>query len=426
MKSRFPQRARRVLVWSHLWLGLILGAWFSLIGLTGSVLTWRTELGAAELSRRFPVSQPSPNAKIVSLSDATGALKKAMPDLDTKEIAGVTIPGARSSFYAFTLGRNRRTARQVLVDPYSSQILGTVAPRSGNVFLIQNFHQRLIAGARGYLFNGLLTLLSVPLLMSGLWLWWPAKIAQFKARLTVKRGAPLHRKIYDWHNIFGVYLYSTLFITTLTGVLLVANHIARDGWAKTWEEVRAGETPPARETRGARGGQSEGRGAQNEGARQERGASAPAQNAAPGGREAPKVVPQGESLDADTLLNRARQAVPQYQITRVQLPSSPDAPFEASYSLPTGFATNRTLYLNPYSGEVLPGKQPEGANYNSVVRGLHLGDFGGVLMKLIYTITGLMPLGLFASGVWLWARKKRRAKHKTPRETAPQTVSTSV
>ncbi len=38
---------------------------------------------------------------------------------------------------------------------------------------------------------------------------------------------------------------------------------------------------------------------------------------------------------------------------------------------------------------------------------LHLGEFGGVFSKLLYTFAGLMPPGLFITGVLMWWRKKR-------------------
>ncbi|PQV65113.1 putative iron-regulated membrane protein [Abditibacterium utsteinense] len=395
----FSHRARRVFIWIHLWLGLLLGAWFSLLGVTGSVLAWRTELGAWELSRKYPVQKPADGARMVSLSEATSALKKSFPDLDVSEISAISLPGARSSFYGFTVGRNRRTARQILLNPYSAQVLGTVAPRSGNVATIQQIHQRLIAGARGYALNGFLTVLAVPLLLSGLWLWWPSNIKQFKARVSVKREAPLHRKIYDLHNVLGVYLYLTLFVTTVTGALLVKSHMARDGLAKTWQEIKAGDAPPARESRRARG------------------RNQPEQTQSRARGEL-KITPQGTLLSNDALLDLARRAVPQYEITRIQPAPSPDAAFVGSYSLPVGFATSQSISLNPYSGAVLKARETETANANQVVRGLHLGDFGGAFIKIIYTLTGIMPLGLFVSGLWLWARKKLRTKTKTPREIA--------
>lgn len=383
MNSRvlLSHRARRIFIFLHLWLGLILGLWFSLIGVSGSVLAWRSELGAWELARRFPITTPAPGAKMLSLDAATAKLQRAMPARDVSEVSTIAPPQTPTDAYKFTVGRSRRDTRTVVIDSYSGALLGVAAPRSGNVFLIQNFHQRLIAGTRGYVFNGLLTVLGIPLLLSGLWLWWPKNVKQLRARLTVKSGAPLHRRLYDLHNVLGIYLYGVLLITTVTGALLVKNHLQRDGLPKIIEELKAGETPatPGKNARG----------------KQARGA----------GNDAPKVVASGQRLSNDALPDKARASLPNTQISKVSVPQKPDAPFATNYAVGAGFNTSRTLCLDPYSGAVLRSKAPI-VEANNVIRGLHLDDFGGVLIQILTTLTGLMPMGLFITGAWLWARKK--------------------
>ena len=392
------QRARRVFVWLHLWLGLILGLWFSLIGISGSVLAWRGELGAWELNRRFPIAAPAPGAKMLSLDAATAKLQTALPDLDMRQVSAIAPPQNANDSYKFTIGRDRRQARTVVLDAYAGAPIGTAAPRSGWVFTIQNFHQRLIAGMRGYVFNGFLTVLGVPLLLSGLWLWWPKNGKQLRARLTVKSGAPLPRRLYDLHNVLGIYLYGVLLVTTVTGALLVKNHLQRDGLIQVIAELKAGETPPTQRQRGEARGET-----RSEQAR---------------GEKAPRVVPSGARLSNDALLKKARVVVGNAAISRVSLPREPSDPFVANYAVAVGFNSGRTLYLDPYKGAVLPSETPL-VEANNVIRGLHLGDYGGILVKVLYTLTGLMPLGLFVTGFWLWARKKwkkrARVASATPR-----------
>lgn len=383
-------RARRIFIWLHLWLGLILGLWFSLIGISGSVLTWRGEIGAWELARRFPIATPAPGATMLSLDAATASLHQASPDLDMKQISAIAPPQHASDSYKFTVGRDRKKADTIYLDSYSGQILGTVAPRSTNVYAIQNFHQRLIAGMRGTVFNGFLTVLGIPLLLSGLWLWWPKNGKQLRARLTVKSGAPIHRRLYDLHNVMGIYLYSVLLVTTVTGALMVKNHLQRDGLPKVMAELRGVEEAP---------------GAKN------------AEKPRDGDEDSPKIVPSGKRLSNDALLDKARVAAAGAAIVRVSLPRKLGEPFTADYAVGAGFNTGRTLHLDPYSGKVLPSKTPV-VETNNVIRGLHLGDFGGVLVKIIYTLTGLMPLVLFVTGFWLWARKKFKEKKRSSVETA--------
>ena len=397
MNSRvlLSHRARRIFIWLHLWLGLILGLWFSLIGISGSVLTWRTEIGAWELNRRFPIAAPVLGAKMLGLDAATAALRNAKPDLDSREISAISPPQSARDSYKFTIGRDRKKADTLFLDSYSGAVLGVAPPRSTRVYAIQNFHQRLIAGMRGYVFNGFLTVLGIPLLLSGLWLWWPRNFKQLRARLTLKSGAPIHRRLYDLHNVLGIYLYGVLLVTTVTGALLVKNHLQRDGLPKVMAELRGVEEAPMGKVEKPKNAD-----------------------------KTPKVTPSGERLSNDELLARARVAAVGHSITRVSLPRKSDEPFVANYAVGAGFNTGRTLTLNPYNGEVLPSKTPE-VEANNVIRGLHLGDFGGVLVKIIYTLTGLMPLGLFVTGFWLWARKKFATKTRAriaPKASVRETV----
>ncbi len=284
------------------------------------------------------------------------------------------------------------------------KILGTTQGRTGLVASINQLHARLLGGVRSYIFNGFLTVLAIPLLLSGLWLWWPSNSKQLKARLTIKRGASLKRTLYDLHNVLGIYTYVILFVTTLTGALLVGNHIARDGVPQTIAELKSSGAPE--NPRGQRRARS--------GAPREAAPRSGPQNRDTG----PKVTVGPTKLSEDELLKIARQEVSGYEITRLQLPQNPEQAFRASYSMGSGFAQNRTLFLDPYSGKVLPSETPN-ADYNAVVRGLHFGNFAGVPMKLIYTITGLMPFGLYITGLWMWARKKIAHARHVRQRTAP-------
>ena len=466
MNSRvlLSHRARRVFVWLHLWLGLILGVWFSLIGVTGSVLAWRSELSAMELSRKFPVEKPSADAPIIPLSQAVAAMKKAHPQAPSRSLATVTIPHSRMPFYSFSLGSSRANMETVVVDPYSARVHPPVKMRTLLVGTTQQFHQRLIAGPRGYLVNGALTALSIPLLLSGLWLWWPTKWKHLKARLTVKRGVSLKRTLYDLHNVTGIYLYLVLFVTTLTGALIVVSHVAEDGIMAMWNQ------PPAGAQRGgaARGGAERG-GAERGGA--ERGSRAAGESnrvldsaraeprqagarqaearteenrlvsgaargeqenraepraggtARAGGREseaAPSVVPQGKRRSDDGLVELARNLRTQNELTRVKIPQRDDQALEATYLLTLGMQSNETVFIDPYAKRILKVVEPRGSSYMQWTRGLHFGVFGGVVSKVLYTLAGLAPLGLFVTGALLWWRK---FKHKRTRKSAPELVA---
>jgi uncharacterized iron-regulated membrane protein len=283
---------------------LILGAWFALIGVTGSLLAWRGELSAAELRWRFPrEEQPVSAAQPIPLSQAVAAMQRAHPRSTARELATVTVPNARMPFYAFTRGRDRASQETILIDPYSARVHPPVRLRTLFVGTVNQLHARLLAGPRGYLANGALTALAAPLLLSGLWLRWPAKVRLLKARLMMKRGVPLQRTLMDLHNVMGIYLYPALLITTLTGMVLVAHHIDERGIQAYWSGQL--DAPAGGRRNGGPGG--------------ERDAA-----------RMPAVAAQGQRLSDDELVARARTAMPGYALTRVRRPLRPDQPFQAA------------------------------------------------------------------------------------------------
>jgi uncharacterized iron-regulated membrane protein len=396
MKARvlFAHRARRIFFFVHLWLGLILGIWFSLLGLSGSVLAWRFELQGWELSQRFPIEKNASNGEMISLSQAIAAFKTAHPDARPKEFASVTIPNRKMPFYAFARGKDRKSRKTIVVDPYSAKVHPPVQMRTLMVGTIQQFHQRLISGAKGYVLNGFLNFLAIPLVLSGLWLWWPTQLKHLKTHLSIKRGVSLKRTLYDLHNMMGIYLYPFLLLTTVTGAMLVQQHVSADGGVVAF--LQEENTPPREKSR-----------AEPDKPKDKK----PEEKKS----ETPRVTPQGERLQDGELLESARKVRPQFELARLELPQRPDQPLQLTFSKPTGLNLNETVLLNPYSGEEISNaaKEPETRSpLRQWTKVLHLGEYGGVITKTIYTVTGLMPLGLFLTGFLLWARKKRAKMKK--------------
>ena len=401
MKTRIllSHRARRLFLFVHLWLGLVLGVWFSLIGLSGSVLAWRHDLSAWELATRYSLQKPTDGAKMISASQALAAMKAAHPDASPRELAAITITNRRVPFYSFSRGRNRADSKTILIDPYSARVHAPLQMRSLWVGTINQFHTRLVAGMRGYLFNGVLTFLAIPLLLSGLWLWWPKNGAQLKARLTLKRGASLKRRLYDLHNVAGIYLYVVLFVTTLTGAILAASHITEEGigaYLKGQPREKPENSPD--KNRGANANGTNAGGAKR-GAGGEKSARLAEPSAAPGAKR----------LSMDEIVALARGARPGYELTRLQFPLKAGQPVQASYARASGFSTNESASLDPYTGQIRENAEAETRGPVMLLsRALHFGEFGGIFSRLLYSLAGLMPIGLFGTGFLLWWQRKRK------------------
>lgn len=366
------RKARKVFFFIHLWTGIILGLWLVMIGITGSVLAW-PELIGAEMKIRFPYEKTAANQPQITLSQAIASIKKAQPDISEQELSLVIVPFYRFPYYIFTRQHKPFDNALFLVDPYSGKVNKPIGVPDFITGKLEFLHVGLIAGPIGFLSNGILSFITLFLLISGLWLWWPATVRQLKLRLTVKRGAPLRRLVMDLHNMMGIYLYTILFITTISAVLMVANEVSRDG----------------------------------------------IENAIDGKQPATLTVkPHGARLPDDVLMQRAHAALPNATFMYIMRPTKPDAPYVINYEKGSyGFLRNGKLSMDPYSGKTLQIDSDRAAAAGhktmALMEDLHYGLFGGIWTKLLYTITGLLPLGLFISGLLMWwKRKQGRAKVK--------------
>jgi uncharacterized iron-regulated membrane protein len=406
----FSQRARKTFLILHLWTGLGLGLWLILMGLTGSVLAWRSEFTSWEARARVGAPKPGPSDKIIPVSQAIAALKAAYPEL--KPERGIYVPPGEYAYYLLNARgevNGKRASLIYLVNPVTGQVYPPVDRSTLWVQTFEHLHADLLAEARGAIANGFFSFFAVLLLFSGAWLWWPSNLKQLKQRLLLKRGVSLRRTLYDLHNAMGVYLFGLLMLLSLTAVALVYNSQTKDSIERGIDRVAGIQEKP----KGRRGG-----------------------SQTVSGGMMPDVSAKGQPLPLDTLVEKARAAVPNGTLVFVSQPRRPGQPFQTAFD-PIMF-NNGLVLFNPYTGERL---QANGSTFTpgqmtmKVVGDLHYGWFGGVWSKFFYALSGLMPLGLSITGTWMWINKKRaqkklqakraqsRAQSKaSPSESAPEAV----
>jgi len=215
---------------AHLWLALLLGWVFALLGASGAVLVLRApllkrEVGAAALTLQ---ARPAPGAPMASAEAWKQAARQAYPQF--ARILGAAPPraGFLTSDNALVFGpvQGRPAMGIAMIDPYSA------APRAFFVYddlwlaKAVALHRALLlppgAGGVAVALCGLVLLAS---LASGLWLWWPRQLSAkaWRAALLPRlRGAALWRGL---HNASAGWLLLPLLVITATGVWL-----ARPGW----------------------------------------------------------------------------------------------------------------------------------------------------------------------------------------------------
>ncbi len=359
--------ARRIFFFIHLWTGLILGLWFVMIGLTGSSLAW-PELIAAEMRAMFPLEKTATQTSQISLSEAVASFKKDQTGVTDQEMAFVILPNYRFPFYIFSRPNKPYPYTLFLVDPYSGKVNPPRQVIDFTTGKLEHLHINLIMEAKGLIANGIASFFTLFMLLSGLWLWWPSNLNQLKLRLSIKRKASFPRFIKDLHNVLGIYLYAILLVTTVTAVVLAYNGSTQDSIEKALDGSVASKPVT--------------------------------------------VKPSGQRLTDDELIKRASVALPQTLLLYVKRPVKSDEPYQVMFEHNgKGFWREGTLNLDPYTGKTISierdSQASRGHKTMALVEDLHVGLFGGLWSKILYTIAGFLPLGLFATGVLMWWRKKR-------------------
>ncbi len=156
---------RKSLFRIHLILGILLGIYAVVIGVTGSILVYRDELVALVRPELF---QPV-RAIRVQPDEALSVVQKAYPEWKVLTLTGPDIE--TGAWMAYLIGKG--DARQAYVDAETRVLRGYYQRKEGWLGFIEQLHFNLISGRTGRLVNGYGALALVLLAVTGLLLWRP-------------------------------------------------------------------------------------------------------------------------------------------------------------------------------------------------------------------------------------------------------------
>lgn len=371
------QRVRPILFQFHLWTGLVIGLYFAILGITGSFLVFRNDVEES-LFPEIVAVKPAPNAVPLTASGMYAALRKARPNLSEAELASLELPRyAGGAFGAFV--KEPDGLALITMNPYSGDVISKYSYETHWVGWIGELHMTLLMEAKGMLLNSVGGIIVSLLLISGIWLWWPAAVNQWRARLTVKRGASLKRLLNDLHNVFGVYGLGFLTVLTLTGAAF-----------GLWTQI---EDAAYRAT----------------GAAKDKPVSS-------------VTVPQNASrLPVEQLVKIAQDTVPDSRLSHISYPQKPEQPFSVRKVTDQGQFLYVQMSIDPYTGKVLwlqdSRNQPPAGQFMRWIQMLHFGWWGHWWSQIPYALLGLLPAGLWITGVGRYILRIKAKRAPKPTKT---------
>ncbi|MEL1263550.1 PepSY-associated TM helix domain-containing protein [Pseudoxanthomonas putridarboris] len=351
-------RLRAVLAWLHLWLGLTVGLVFAVVGLTGSVLAFQSELLQAahpQLSR----------ADLPALERQGQALARIMADAESRGIRSIDLPSARLPAWQAHAGKGERhyfdaaTGEPLLVRTADNDLL----------LWLRELHTHLLAGENGEQVLGACGIVAVFLLLSGLYLWWPRLASLF---VSLRWHAhPPERRWLSWHRSAGALLLPLLLLASVTGVALVYNQPVRA--ALRWTLYDGPEVVPPL-----------------------------------------PLAPRGERIDWPAVLRAAEGGLPGGALRRVNVLRGDNALVAIRARAAGEWHPNgrSMIWLDPYQARVVQvhdaTAQDAGARISEAMYPLHGGFIGGRVWQCVVALAGLVPAFLFVTGLMLWISQKRR------------------
>jgi uncharacterized iron-regulated membrane protein len=360
---------RQLWVRIHLWLGLTLGVIGIVIGITGSMLVYETQLDAAINPQRYAVSGSQADLPYSEY------IERAAQALDARVRPTLVRlpqkPGTPVAVFARARAENGGVVR-VYLDPPTGRVLD-VSPGGGFIGWARQLHEYL--ALREYSGRDVVGAVGIAMLissLSGLYLWWPTR-ARFREALLFRRGIALTRNL---HYFFGFYCALVLAMLSFTGIFLAFPDAGRSAVA-----AFAAVSPSMRNVTAA-------------------------------------AESRGKPITPDQAARIARDAYPHAQIVMIGLPQGQRGSYRIGMNdagdpaVQTG--GNTIVFVDPASGAVLRSADASvrtaGDAFIALQRSLHSGASLGVPGRVVICFVGLAPALFVVTGLTMWLQRRRQRK----------------
>lgn len=381
------RRLRQFWLNLHLYIALSVGFLFALLGVTGSFNVFHWEL--EELS--LPTVKHEHDAKPLGLNVLMQNIRDRHPLKTGRWL--LFMPGYERDYVWAVFPKPEETRDEffaplrIQLNPYDGRVAGEHFWGKTLGTLVYSLHASLLTGKfwgpkvgkigfKIIAFLGLFLLVSVA---TGIYLWWP-RTGKFVKALTLKRSASATRFHFDLHRVTGFYGSAILAIIAFTGFSF--------GYLDYLKPVvnlfSPVHTLHFRDPEGLKS----------------------------------KLRDEAEPISVEAAVDIADQIFPGAELRWLATPDGPEGIYAVEKRQP-GEANRRRprskVWIDQYSGEVLAQENPNtftaGETFLNLMWPLHNGEFLGLFSRIIWCLTGLVPLILYVTGLKIWL-KKTKAKRR--------------
>ncbi|MBR8836542.1 MAG: PepSY domain-containing protein [Stigonema ocellatum SAG 48.90 = DSM 106950] len=338
----------------HSIIGIVIGVFFVISGLTGSGIVFRSE---ADRILNAKLMQVTPQAEMQSIDRILTAGQQTHPDL---RLQFIKFPQQREETYLISMKATNGERVETYVNPYTAKVLGSRVWERSLVGFLYTLHYSLFLGTPGRIAIGVFGILLLLSTLTGTLLWsgWRNIRTGFKIRTQV----PTYLFNYDLHNVGGILTAVLLSLIAVTGSLIVLAQFVLGG-GQTIAQPILTQTPVAMSQLLQR-----------------------ADAALPGGKISFVIFPEAQ---------------PRKILVRKKFSEQTTGKFDLS-----------AVEIDRYQGTIL--KAEKVLKPNAVfkvlltIADLHYGRFGGLATRIVYIFVGFAPLILFITGFFIWRDRRKR------------------
>jgi uncharacterized iron-regulated membrane protein len=387
---------RRIAYEIHLWLGILSGLVLFVVCLSGTLLTFKTEIIQLLEQERYYISA-SNDLEQKSIEELVSLVEKS----ENGKVVRITIPTSTKQNWIFNIRKESDKTKKMptgmpashallgtayIINPCTGESLGTQRSAIYMFFMMLTFlHRFLLLDIRtGQIIVGSATLIFLVLVISGLFLWLPSKITVVKnwfSGLKIRLGKSWHIFLFDTHNTLGFYILIPVVVMALTGPII----------SFAWYRAAFGQILGAK----------------------------PFQIALEKPLPSKNQTTPKQHLAWDDFLTKGNEITKRKGITRLSIPQTPKGNFTFQ-RIGNGFcniAATDKIQFDQYTGEILKidlfDELPFNEKIASLIFPLHNGEIFGTLSKIIYFFTCLIATSLPVTGVILWIKKLKIFRKKT-------------
>lgn len=356
----------------HKWTSLICTAFLLMLCITGLPLIFHEEIeylvGVVE-APTMPENTPN-----ISLDKVAEAARKQRPQdvirfmfWEQDEHPNVTLVSM-----AKTMDASPDDSNIVLIDTRTAKVLDAPPPERGFMYVMLKLHVDMFAGIPGMLFLGFMGLLFVAAIVSGIVLYHP-----FMRRLdfgTIRREKQARLKWLDIHNLLGVATLVWALVVGITGTINTLSQIVIFVWqSDQMAEMIApykGLPPPTR---------------------------------------------LGSLQDS---VETAKKAVPDMHVSFVAFPGSMfSSPHHYTVFMkgntPVTSRLLRPALIDAQTARLTDTREmPWYVKTLLLSQPLHFGDYGGLPLKVLWTLLDLVTIVVLISGLYLWMKRREHTQQR--------------